>query len=157
MKQIIFVCLGNICRSPMAEMMMKQLISEKGLTGQIKVESRSTSTYEIGNSPHLGAIRELQKQNITIVDHSAQQITQADFQQADLIIGMDHRNVIDLKRMAPVATQNKIHLAYEIVGKDEEVQDPWYDHKFDRTYKQLHTLLPLWLDKLLNSQPSKKS
>ena len=149
MKQVIFVCLGNICRSPMAEMMMKQLVVGNNLTAQIQVTSRATSTYEIGNSPHPGAIRELQKQGVPIVEHFAKQITTKDIEQADLIIGMDRQNIIDLKQRASVADQAKIHLAYEIVGTNEEVQDPWYDHKFDRTYRQLKALLPLWLDKVI--------
>ncbi|CAJ1174259.1 Low molecular weight protein-tyrosine-phosphatase YfkJ [Companilactobacillus paralimentarius] len=151
MKQIIFVCLGNICRSPMAEMMMKQLVAEKGLSEEIQIQSRATSTYEIGNSPHPGAIRELQKQNIPIVEHAAKQITTADFDKADVVIGMDQQNILDLKQMAPVSDQAKVHLAYEIVGKADEVQDPWYDHKFDRTYRQLKELLPLWLDKVISN------
>lgn len=148
MKTIIFVCLGNICRSPMAEMMMHELIIKAGLSDKIRVESRSTSTYEIGNAPHPGAIRELRKQNIPILPHQAQQISERDFDQADLVIGMDRQNVIDLKQMAPSADQEKIHLAYEALKKDADVQDPWYDHKFDRTYRQLQEVLPVWLQKL---------
>lgn len=149
MKRVIFVCLGNICRSPMAEMMMKNLISQKGLSDQIQVESRSTSTYEIGNTPHPGAIAELKRQNIPIIEHQAQQITTADFEAADLIIGMDRNNILDLKQMAPADAKEKIHLAFEALNQDAEVEDPWYDHKFDRTYQQLAKILPVWLDKIV--------
>lgn len=149
MKQIIFVCLGNICRSPMAEMMMEELVEKKNLETEIKVESRSTSTYEIGNSPHPGAIKELRKENVPIIDHQAQQITAADFEKANLVIGMDHQNIVDLKQMAPKKDQFKIHLAYESLGRTDEVQDPWYDHNFQRTYKQLLEILPGWLKQLV--------
>ncbi|WP_057888318.1 low molecular weight protein-tyrosine-phosphatase [Companilactobacillus mindensis] len=148
MKEVIFVCLGNICRSPMAEMMMRQLVEEQGLSDSIKVQSRSTSTYEIGNSPHPGAIAELQRHDVPVVNHVAKQITATDFKSADLIIGMDEQNIIDLKQMSPRLDQNKIKLAYSILGKTEEVQDPWYDQKFDRTYRQLKELLSAWLEQL---------
>jgi len=115
MKKIIFVCLGNICRSPMAEMMMRELISERNLDQDIQVESRSTSTYEIGNSPHLGAIKELKRQGVPIVEHQAKQITTTDFNDADLIIGMDEQNIYDLEQMSPTEDWFKIHLA-ELCG-----------------------------------------
>lgn len=150
MKKIIFVCLGNICRSPMAEMMMMNLIEQKGLSDEISVASRSTSTYEIGNPPHSGAIAELTENNIPIIKHRAQQITRHDFEEADLIIGMDQQNIVNLKKMAPITDKNKIHLAYEAIGQTKEVQDPWFDHQFDRTYRQLSELLPIWLKKLMN-------
>lgn len=148
MKIITFVCLGNICRSPMAEMMLRQLVTQKHLEKEVQVRSRSTSTYEIGSSPHMGAIQELQKKSVPLVEHKAKQITKTDFDQSDLIIGMDQQNIIDLKHMAPVADKDKIHLAFEALNRDAEVQDPWYDHNFDRTYNQLNELLPIWLDKL---------
>lgn len=146
MKEVIFVCLGNICRSPMAEMIMKELVSKQGLTDQIIVKSRATSTYEIGSGLHTGAIAELKKHNINIDDHQARQIGQQDFDEADLIIGMDHQNIVDLKRMAPEADVSKIHLAYESLDQDRVIEDPWYDHKFGRTYRQLNEVLPKWLE-----------
>ena len=148
MKTIIFVCLGNICRSPMAEMMMNELIQERGLAKQVQVESRSTSTYEIGNSPHPLAIKELKKQEVPIIRHRAQQISTSDFDKAELVVGMDKQNIIDLKQMAPASDRDKIQLAYSALNKDSDVQDPWYDHKFDRTYRQLSELLPAWLDQV---------
>ncbi|WP_125590769.1 low molecular weight protein-tyrosine-phosphatase [Companilactobacillus jidongensis] len=145
MKKIIFVCLGNICRSPMAEMMMMELVSESNLSEVIGVESRATSTYEIGNPPHPGALSELKKQGVKIVEHHSKQINLFDFADADLIIGMDFQNIEDLKQMAPEQDIEKIHLAYESVNKNKVIEDPWYDHKFDRTYRQLKEVLPEWL------------
>ena len=132
----------------MAEMMMKQLVDERGLDSAIKVESRATSTYEIGNAPHPGAIAELKKRNVPIIKHFAKQITTCDFDEADLIIGMDEQNITDLKQMAPIFDRDKIHLAYEALNSSAVIEDPWYDHKFDRTYRQLAEVLPIWLEEL---------
>ncbi|KRK97292.1 low molecular weight protein-tyrosine-phosphatase [Companilactobacillus futsaii] len=150
MKKVIFVCLGNICRSPMAEMMMRNFIEQKNLLDQISVSSRATSTYEIGNPPHPGAIAELKDKKIPIINHRAQQISRQDFDEADIIIGMDQQNIVDLKNMAPVADKDKIHLAYEVLGQTKIIEDPWYDHKFDRTYQQLAEVLPAWLKVLMD-------
>ncbi|WP_119318894.1 low molecular weight protein-tyrosine-phosphatase [Companilactobacillus formosensis] len=150
MKKIIFVCLGNICRSPMAEMMMNHLIEQKNLSDQITAVSRSTSTYEIGNPPHPGAIAELKDKKIPIINHRAQQITRQDFDEADVIIGMDQQNIVNLQKMAPLADKDKIRLAYEALGQTKVIEDPWYDHRFDRTYQQLAEVLPAWLKILMN-------
>ncbi|MFC6323355.1 low molecular weight protein-tyrosine-phosphatase [Companilactobacillus baiquanensis] len=149
MKSIIFVCLGNICRSPMAEMMMREYIDAHNLTDKISVKSRATEDYEMGNPMHDGAVTELKKHHVKIIQHRSQKISQLDFSQADLIIGMDHQNIIDLKNMTNVY-QDKIHLALEFID-NKEIQDPWYDHKFDRTYSQLSQAIPYWANFLLNS------
>ncbi|MFD1419161.1 low molecular weight protein-tyrosine-phosphatase [Companilactobacillus keshanensis] len=149
MKRIVFVCLGNICRSPMAEMMMREYISEHGLDANLMVSSRATEDYEAGNPIHPGAIAELNKHHVKIVEHHSQKISKIDFSEADLIIGMDHQNIIDLDDMS-IDCQDKIHLALEFEG-NQAIQDPWYDHKFDRTYSQLSQAIPYWATFLLNS------
>ena len=153
MKKVKFVCLGNICRSPMAEMMFVDMVNKQGLSDEIKVTSSATSTYEIGNSPHPGAIAELKKQNVPIIEHYANQITDEDFAEYDYIIGMDYKNINDLKAMNPNPEfEDKIFLASEVNTNKYEIEDPWYDQKFDRTYRQLSELLPLWLEKIMSVQ-----
>lgn len=148
MKTVIFVCLGNICRSPMAEMMFKDLVQKVNLQDQFDISSMATSTYEIGNPPHPGAIAELVKEGVPVIDHVGAQISDDDFKRADVIIGMDEQNIIDLKRMAPVGTADKVKLAYDVLGVHKVIKDPWYDHKFDRTYNELSEVLPAWLKEL---------
>lgn len=148
MKSILFICLGNICRSPMAEMIMKNLVDSNGIE-DVKIESAATSTYEIGNAPHSGAIKELKKNNVPIINHHARQITKEDFLNFDYILGMDNSNINDLKRMSPdEKLNNKIFLVTDLLDNPYEVEDPWYDENFSRTYKQLMESLPLWMDKL---------
>lgn len=147
MKSILFVCLGNICRSPMAEMIMKDLLKES--IDKSRIESAATSTYEIGNSPHPGAIKELKKHNVPIVEHYARQITNQDFYNFDYIIGMDNSNITNLKRLAPEKElEEKIFLVTDVLDTPYEVEDPWYDGNFTRTYRQLFETLPKWIDRL---------
>lgn len=147
MKSILFVCLGNICRSPMAEMIMKALLKDS--PHEIRIESAATSTYEIGNSPHAGAIKELKKHNIPIVEHYARQITSQDFYDFDYIIGMDNSNITNLKKLVPEnKLAEKIFLVTDVLDVPYEVEDPWYDGNFARTYQQLFEVLPLWVNRL---------
>ncbi|MDO1605331.1 low molecular weight protein-tyrosine-phosphatase [Lactobacillus sp. YT155] len=149
MKSILFVCLGNICRSPMAEMMMKDLVNNKNLENEIKVNSKATSTYEIGNSPHPLAIQKLKEKKVPTINHTAQQITENDYKEYDYILGMDEQNIIDLKQMAPDSeTEAKIYLATSVLEKPYSIKDPWYDENFERTYNDLVGILPIWLEKM---------
>ena len=138
MKKIVFVCLGNICRSPMAEFVMKSL------TDQLKIESRATSSWEHGNPIHQGTQAIFKKYAIAYDrNKTSQQISAADFADFDYVIGMDESNVRDLKRMAPEDFQHKIYQFEE-----EGVPDPWYTGDFDQTYDLVLAGCKKWLERL---------
>ena len=140
MQKIVFVCLGNICRSPMAEFVMKDL------TNQVYIESRATSSWEHGNPIHPGTQNIFRKHNISYDStKTSQQISQKDFETFDLIIGMDSQNIQDLKRLAPSSVQGKI---FQLT--DKSVTDPWYTGDFDETYEIVKNGCPRWLDRLQN-------
>lgn len=127
MKKVCFVCLGNICRSPMAEFVMKSLPEANFLV----IESRATSTWEHGNPIHHGTQGIFKKHGINYsTDKSSAQISSDDFETFDYIIGMDKQNVIDLKNMSQHRYDDKILLFNEL-----GVPDPWYTGDFDETYQ----------------------
>lgn len=149
MQNVLFVCLGNIARSTMAEAMFRKMIVDHNLTTQISVDSAGTSDWEVGKRPHPGTQAQLKHHHIPFDGIIARQITAADFKWADYIITMDHQNVIDLTAMAPDETSaKKIHLAYDILPekKGTPIADPWYTQKFDVTYANLSETLPLWFE-----------
>ena len=130
MKKIIFVCLGNICRSPMAEFVMKDLLQQAGLVDEVQVESRATSTWEHGNPVHPGTQKVLRQHGIPFdTSKKSQSISPGDFRQADLILAMDQQNLTDLSKRAPQDQANSIRLLL-----DESVPDPWYTGDFEETY-----------------------
>ena len=138
MKKIVFVCLGNICRSPMAEFVMKSL------TDDLHIESRATSSWEHGNPIHQGTQAIFKKHAISYnKGKTSQQISAQDFAEFDYIIGMDEANIRDLKKMAPADFQNKI---YQFA--DLGVPDPWYTGDFDETYELILAGCHKWLERL---------
>lgn len=148
MQHVLFVCLGNICRSPMAEAIFNDLLKQRHLTSQFAVASVATSPEEEGNPPHPGALKALRAHGLDASDHRSRPITAEDFDWADTIITMDHANVANLQRMAPnAADAAKVKLCLDILpGRTgEAIDDPWYTHKFELTYRELAAALPAWL------------
>lgn len=153
MKQcrILFVCHGNICRSPMAEFIFKDIIRSQGLEEQFYVESAAVSTEEIGNSIYPPAKRCLNAHGIPFDrNKTARQITRADYDRFDLIICMDRMNLRWLKYIIPNDPQNKVHLMMSYAGIDRDVADPWYTGDFETTYRDITTACESLLHKLLS-------
>ena len=137
-KRIIFVCHGNICRSPMAEFIIKDKIRSRGLNEQFYVESAAVSTEEIGNSIYPPAKRCLNAHGIPFdTSKTARQITRADYDRFDLIICMDRMNLRWLKYIIPNDPDNKVRLMMSYAGQDRDVADPWYTGDFETTYRDL--------------------
>lgn len=137
MTKILFICHGNICRSPMAEFVMKDLVQKKGLEKDFLIESAATSTEEIGNDIHYGTRRKLTEEGIPFSRRAARQITAADYDYYDYLIGMDDENLYYMNRRWNNDPDNKIRLLLEFAGRTAEVADPWYTGNFDRTYMDI--------------------
>ena len=137
MTKILFICHGNICRSTMAEYVMKYLVQKNGLEHDIFIDSAATSTDEIGNGVHHGTRRKLAQVGIPCGDHRARQVTWADYQHFDLLIGMDDANLRNLRRMLENDPDGKISLLLDYTGRPGPIADPWYTGDFDATYRDV--------------------
>lgn len=134
MKKILFICHGNICRSPMAEMIMKHLVRERKLEKEFHIASAATSTEEIGNPVYPPARTELQRHGIFVEKRGARQVTRKDYQEYDLLIAMDHFNVRNLHRMLNGDPDGKVRMLMDFTNRPGEVSDPWYSDRFDIAY-----------------------
>ena len=135
MKKILFVCLGNICRSPMAEFVMKHLVAEAGRTGEFEIASAATSTEELGNPVYPPAQRKLAEHGISCKGKTARQITMRDYAYYDLIIGMDSSNLRNMHRFFGGDPEGKISLLLDYTSRPGDVADPWYTGNFDATWR----------------------
>ena len=139
MIKILFVCHGNICRSPMAEFVFKDMVKKAGISDSFYIASAATSTEELGNPPHRGTREILGRLGISFDGKYAVQITRADYDKYDLIIGMDSANIRNLKRILGEDKENKIYKLLEFAGLSRDVDDPWYTGKFETTYQDILT------------------
>ena len=138
MIRILFVCHGNICRSPMAEYVLKDMVHERGLDQQFEIASAATSREEIGNPVYPPARRKLADYGISCMGHHARQMTKADFDRYDRIVCMDHANVRNACRIAGGDPENKIVLLLDYTErKGQEVADPWYTGDFDAAWDDI--------------------
>ena len=137
MERILFVCLGNICRSPMAEFVMKDLVRRAGCEDEFYIESAATSTEEIGNEVYPPARRKLAEHGITCKGKTARQMTRRDYDRFDLIIGMDRWNLRNIERICGGDPKGKIHLLMDYTDRPGEVADPWYTGNFDATWRDV--------------------
>ena len=134
MTKILFVCLGNICRSPMAEFVMKDLVQKAGLEAQFEIASAATSYEEYGNPVYPPAKRKLAEHGIGCAGKTARPLEKKDYEKYDLLIGMDSSNIRNMLRICGGDPAGKIHLLLEYAGRQDGIADPWYTGNFDATW-----------------------
>ena len=137
MKKILFICHGNICRSPMAEFVMKDMVKKVHMEDRFIIASAATSTEEIGNPVHWGTRQKLSSVGISCKGKTARQMTRRDYEDYDLLIGMDRANIRNMMRIAGGDPDDKIHYLLEYAGKSRDIADPWYTGDFEATYRDV--------------------
>ena len=137
MTKILFVCHGNICRSPMAEFILKDMVKKAGVAEQFKIDSAATSTEEIGNPLYYAARQMLVRHGIPCEGHRARQITRQDGDEYNFLIGMDNANIRNMRRICPQAAQ-KIRLLLSYTFRPGEVDDPWYSGDFETAWQDIN-------------------
>ena len=152
-KRIMFVCHGNICRSPMAEFIFKMMISERGLADEFEIRSCATSSEEIwrgvGNPIYPPAARELERRGVPYTSRRAVQLTCEDYDKYDMFIGMDSANVRNMQRIFGGDGEKKIYKLMEFTSRGGDVADPWYSDRFDIAFDDIYSGCRALMESLL--------
>ncbi len=139
MIKILFICHGNICRSPMAEFIFKDLTAKRGLSGRFHIESAATSSEELGNPVYPPAKAELAKHGISCKGKTARRIRRADYEEFDYLIAMEEYNIRNMKREFPQDPKHKIFRLLDFTDQPKDIDDPWYTRQFDLAYREIET------------------
>ncbi len=150
MIKVLFVCLGNICRSPMAEFIFRDMVLKRGLESEIVCASAATSDEEEGNSVHYGTRKKLRELGISCEGKRAVQLTRADYQKYDLLLGMEDRNVSAMKRLFGGDPDGKIARLLDGTPHPRDIADPWYTGDFEATCRDVIEGCEALLDRLTN-------
>lgn len=137
MIRIMFVCLGNICRSPMAEFVFRRLVEEENLSHQFMIASSGTSLEEVGNPVHRGTVKILREMGISCDGKRAVQLTQEDYNGYDYLICMETSNIRNVLRIVGDDRQEKIRRFLDFTENPRDISDPWYTGNFDSTYQDV--------------------
>ena len=148
MVKILFICHGNICRSPMAEFIMKAAVRAAGLEARFQVDSAAVSREEIGNPIYPLAQRQLRAHGVPFDDHRARQMTRADYGAYDLLVGMDGSNLAAMRRICGGDPDGKLRLLMEYTRTPRDVADPWYSGDFDAAWRDIESGCRALLDAL---------
>ena len=147
--RILFICHGNICRSPMAEFIMKYLVKQAGLEKQFLISSAATTTEELGNDIYPNAKAELKRHGIPFSKRCARQIRSDEYNDWDYIIAMDEENINDIIYIVGKDSQHKVKLLLSFTGENKSVSDPWYTRDFFKAYKDIEQGCKALLKRLL--------
>lgn len=147
--KILFICHGNICRSPMAEAIMKHLVNSRNIADNFIIDSAATRCEELGNPVYPPARRILTYNGINCPDHAARRVTRRDYDEYDLLIVMDENNRRNLVKIIGEDDKDKIHLLMEYAGLSRGVADPWYSGDFEQTFDDVMLGCERLLEKLI--------
>ena len=148
MTKILFVCHGNICRSPMAELYLKDLCARAGLAERFEIASAATSTEELGNGVYPPVRRLLAERGIDCAGKRARQMKREDYQAFDYLLGMESRHLNQMRRICGGDPEGKIHLLLEDAARPRDIADPWYTGDFDSACRDITEGCELWLHRL---------
>lgn len=153
MTKILFVCHGNICRSPMAEFLMKELVRQAGQAEAFCIASAATSAEELGNPVYPPVRRKLAEHGIDCSGKTARQLTRRDYEDWDLLIGMDEENMAGMRRLFGGDPEGKLHMLLEYAGLHQGVADPWYTRDFDAAWQDVTVGCTALLNRLSRRHP----
>lgn len=152
MTKVLFVCHGNICRSPMAEFVLKDMVEKRNIADRFHIESAATSREEIGNPVHTGTRNKLAQYGISTAGKYARQVTKKDYKEYDYLLVMDDRNVTNIKKITGEDKDKKIYKLLEFAGSKRDIADPWYTGNFDVTYDDIVEGCEAFLDYIEKSE-----
>lgn len=158
-KQLIsieFVCHGNICRSTMAEYVLKDMVKKQGIAQNFYIDSAGTSTEEIGNPVHYGTKDKLRREGIPVGDHRAVQLKKKDYETFDYLIGMEQRNVTNMLRILGGDPEHKVYRLLDFSHRPGDIADPWYTGNFDATYEDVCEGCRALLEKIQTEEGEKR-
>lgn len=137
MTRVLFVCLGNICRSPMAECVLKDMVERRGLAGAFFIDSAATSDEELGNPIYPPARQKLREMGVPLTGHRARQMSRGDYQRFDLILGMERANIRGILRITGGDPEGKVRRLLDGTARPRDIADPWFTGNFDVTYDDI--------------------
>lgn len=155
MIKVLFVCLGNICRSPMGEFILKDLVKKEGIENSFEIASCATSSEEIGNPVYYLAKDKLRKHGISCEEKRARKLKQEDGSYYDYILAMDSWNIRDVKRIVNQNSEEKIYRLMDFASNPKDIEDPWYTRDFDTAYKDIEEGCKCFLEYIINNEKNK--
>lgn len=149
MYKVMFVCLGNICRSPMAEFLMKDIVKKQGREKEFFIRSAATSTEELGNAPHIGTRKKLAELGISTAGKTAVQLSKEDYAAYDYILGMETANIRSILHIVGGDPEKKVYRLLDFSDCPRDIADPWYTGNFDETFSDIQEGIDAFLKQLI--------